>query len=167
MELNCGVPSITQELVLIGELARRSFTTTKAIRTYEARGLIAPALRAANRYRHFDASLTRIVPVFTSMLSIGLALRDIRAIFAPTDPIRACPTDAQLRDSMLRAAPIYRKYLESIDAEMIDLAERRRAFEVRLERCRVESESTGTVELPEPFPNRRQVRPGRVDYERS
>ncbi len=167
MELQCGVPSITQELVLIGELARRSFTTTKAIRTYEARGLIAPVLRAANRYRYFDASLTRIVPVFTNMLSIGLALRDIRAIFAPSDPIQACPTDGQLRESMLRAAPIYRRYIESIDAEMIDLAERRRAFEVRLERCRVERESTGAVELPEPFANRRRVRPGRVSYERS
>jgi DNA-binding transcriptional MerR regulator len=160
------VTTIAQELVLIGELAKRSLTTTKAIRTYEARGLIAPELRAANRYRYFDASLTRIVPVFTNMLSIGLALRDIRAIFAPSEPIRACPTDAQLRASMRRAVPIYRRQLEAIDAEMIDLAGRRRAFETRLERCRLELEATGVVELPEPFVSRRQVRPGRVAYER-
>lgn len=153
--------------MLIGELARRSLTTTKAIRTYEARGLIAPVLRAANRYRYFDTSLTRIVPVFTNMLSIGLALRDIRAIFAPSDPIRTCPSDAQLRASMRRAVPIYRQHVKAIDAEMIDLAGRRRAFEARLERCRLELEATGVVELPEPFANRREIRPGRVAYQRS
>ena len=35
-------------------------------------------MRAANRYRYFDASLVKIIPVFLNMLSIGLALRDIR-----------------------------------------------------------------------------------------
>jgi len=157
---------IEQELVLIGELAKRSLTTTKAIRTYEARELIAPALRAANRYRYFDAGLTKIVPVFTSMLSIGLTLREIRAIFAPDEPIRACPTDADLRVSMRRAEPIYRHHVEAIDAEMTDLVGRRRAFEARLERCRLEIEASGVVELPEPFSSKRQMRPGRVVYER-
>lgn len=128
--------------------------------------MIAPALRAANRYRYFDASLTRIVPVITNMLSIGLTLREIRAIFAPSEPIRGCPSDAELRASMHRASPIYRQHIETIDAEMIDLAGRRRAFETRLERCRLELEAAGVVELPEPFASRRQVRPGRVAYER-
>ena len=157
--------SIELELVLIGELAKRSLTTTKAIRTYEARGLIAPVLRAANRYRYFDASITKIVPVFTSMLSIGLTLRDIRAIFAPDAPIRACPPDADLRTSMRRAEPIYRRHIESIDAQIIELAALRQAFKVRLERCRLELQSSGVVELPEPFANRRHIRPGRVAYE--
>jgi MerR family transcriptional regulator, copper efflux regulator len=162
----CGFIGIAQELVLIGELAKRSRTTTKAIRIYEARGLVGPVLRAANRYRYFDASLTKIVPVFTSMLSLGLALRDICAIFAPIEPLRTCPSDASLRASMRRAEPIYRRHIEAIDAEMIELAANRRAFEVRLERCRVELETTGVVELPEPFVSRRQMRPGRVAYER-
>lgn len=159
--------SIETELVLIGELAKRSLTTRKAILTYEARGLIASSLRAANRYRYFDASLAKIVPVFANMLSIGLTLRDIREIFAPAAPIRACPPDADLRASMRRAEPIYRRHLESIDAEMTDLVGRRRAFEIRLERCRLEIEASGAVELPKPFTSRRQVLPGHVAYERT
>ena len=159
--------SIETELVLIGELAKRSLTTRKAILTYEARGLIAPSLRAANRYRYFDASLAKIVPVFANMLSIGLTLRDIREIFAPAAPIRARPSDAGLRASMRRAEPIYRRYVASIDAEMTELIGRRRAFEIRLERCRLEVQASGEVELPKPFTSRRHILPGHVAYERT
>jgi hypothetical protein len=99
------------------------------------------------------------------MLSIGLTLREIRAIFAPHEPIRACPTDTDLRVSMRRAEPIYRHHIEAIDATMTDLVGCRRALEMRLERCRLEIEASGVVELPEPFSTKRQMRPGRVVYE--
>jgi len=124
-------------------------------------------MRAANRYRYFDASLVKIIPVFLNMLSIGLALRDIRAIFAPEDPIRTCPSDAELRASMVRAEPIYRRHIEFIDAQLEDLAGRRKAFEMRLERCRLELQASGVVKLPESPTGRRWVRPGRVEYERA
>ena len=38
----------------IGELARRTGVTAKAIRFYERKRLLPPAKRAANRYRLYD-----------------------------------------------------------------------------------------------------------------
>jgi DNA-binding transcriptional MerR regulator len=151
-------------LLLIGDLAARCGTTPKAIRTYELRSLIAPVKRSSNGYRYYDPGLARLVPVFTAMLSLGLTLRDITGIFAPSGPLRSCPSDAELRVSMVRAQSIYQEQLKRVDAEIAHLLERREAILGRLERCRTELLQTGPLALPEPGFAARRFRPGRVEY---
>jgi DNA-binding transcriptional MerR regulator len=127
--------------------------------------LIAPVRRSANGYRYYDPGLVRIIPVFTAMLSLGLTLRAIASIFAPDGPLVSCPSDAELRASMVRAQPIYLEHLRRVDDEVAELLMRREAILGRLERCRAELLRSGPVELPEPArQGSRRFRPGRVEY---
>ncbi len=61
----------------IGELADRTGTTTRALRYYEAQGLLA-ARRTANGYRDYGSEDERIVAEIRSLLAIGFSLEDTR-----------------------------------------------------------------------------------------
>ncbi|MGH3490863.1 MAG: MerR family transcriptional regulator [Actinopolymorphaceae bacterium] len=61
----------------IGELAERTGTTTRALRYYEAQGLLA-ARRSANGYRDYGREDERIVTEIRSLLAIGFSLDDTR-----------------------------------------------------------------------------------------
>jgi hypothetical protein len=43
--------------LLIGEVAARSGVSRKALRLYEARGILPPARRAASGYRHYPVDV--------------------------------------------------------------------------------------------------------------
>lgn len=60
----------------IGELARATGTTTRALRFYEERGLLAPT-RTGNGYREYDASAVTRVANIRYLLESGLTLDDV------------------------------------------------------------------------------------------
>lgn len=62
--------------VTASECARATGTTVRALRHYEARGLIAP-VRAANGYRHYGAEEVTKVAAIRLMQRLGFSLADI------------------------------------------------------------------------------------------
>jgi hypothetical protein len=61
----------------IGQLARRTGLSVKAIREYEARGLIYTVGRSAGNYRLFDDSALWCAQVITGLRAVGLTVKEI------------------------------------------------------------------------------------------
>lgn len=79
-------------LMTIGALARRTGMSVKAIREYEALGLIYSAGRSPGNYRLFDESALWCVQVIRALRSLGLTIKEIQELAAvylnrPDEPI--------------------------------------------------------------------------------
>ncbi|MGW7252548.1 MerR family transcriptional regulator [Streptomyces sp. NPDC054834] len=68
----------------IGELARATGATPRALRHYEQAGLITSE-RAANGYREYDAGAVVRVRNIRNLLDAGLTLEDVRAFLPCLD----------------------------------------------------------------------------------
>jgi MerR family transcriptional regulator, copper efflux regulator len=64
----------------VGELSRRTGLPPKAIRDFEARGLIYSAGRSEANYRLFDGSALWCVRVIANLRSLGLTLKEIEEL---------------------------------------------------------------------------------------
>ncbi len=64
----------------IGELARRSGTSVKALRRYEGMGLIYTVGRSPAGYRLFDQDALWCVQVIDNLRSLGLTVAEIREL---------------------------------------------------------------------------------------
>jgi MerR family transcriptional regulator, copper efflux regulator len=76
----------------VGELARRTGMSPKAIREFEGLGLIYSAGRSEANYRLFDESAIWCVQVIASLRSLGLTIKEIQQLAAvyldrPGEPI--------------------------------------------------------------------------------
>jgi DNA-binding transcriptional MerR regulator len=71
--------------VRIGELARRSGTTTKTIRYYEGIGLLDPPARTPSGYRDYEADALERLAFIRAAQALGLTLGEIRSIIALRD----------------------------------------------------------------------------------
>lgn len=66
----------------IGQLARRSGVTAKAIRFYEASGVLSPPVRGVNGYRLYDPATVQVFDFVRQAAGLGLSLAEIREIIA-------------------------------------------------------------------------------------
>lgn len=66
----------------IGEVAGRTGVSAKAIRFYEAAGLLSPPARGANGYRLYDREAVEILQFIKQAQGLGLSLAEIREIVA-------------------------------------------------------------------------------------
>ena len=64
-------------LMTVGELSRRTGLSIKAIRQYEALGLIYSAGRSDGNYRQFDESALWCARVIETLRSLGLTIKEI------------------------------------------------------------------------------------------
>jgi DNA-binding transcriptional MerR regulator len=95
--------------VRIGDLARQAGTTTRALRFYEAQGLLA-AGRAANGYREYGDEDVRLVTEILTLQAVGFSLDETRPF---VDCLRAGqPTGDACPDSIA----VYRRKLAEVDA---------------------------------------------------
>jgi DNA-binding transcriptional MerR regulator len=69
----------------IGELARRTGTTTKTIRFYEQAGLLPAPSRTNAGYRDYGPEVVDRLDFVRRAQSAGLSLRDIRQVLAIAD----------------------------------------------------------------------------------
>jgi MerR family transcriptional regulator, copper efflux regulator len=88
-------------LMTVGELARRTGISAKAIREFEGLGLIYSAGRSEANYRLFDESAIWCVQVIGNLRSLGLTIKEIQQLAAvyldrPGEPIG--PRLAELLD---------------------------------------------------------------------
>jgi DNA-binding transcriptional MerR regulator len=99
----------------IGELARRAGTTTRALRFYEAQGLL-PAARSANGYRSYDEHDLRLVTEIQALRTVGLSLDDTRPF------VECLRAGHETGDSCVDSIEVYRRKLAEVDACLDRLA---------------------------------------------
>ncbi|GAA3851327.1 MerR family transcriptional regulator [Saccharothrix violaceirubra] len=100
----------------IGELARATGTTPRALRHYEAAGLIASA-RASNGYRVYSpAAITRVRNI-RHFLDAGLTLEDVAAFESclDGDVATTSPSPAGLRVAHDRLAALDRRIAAQLE----------------------------------------------------
>lgn len=93
----------------IGELASRAGTTTRALRFYEAQGLLA-ARRSANGYRDYGEQDIKLVAEILTLQTLGLSLDETRpfveCLRAGNEAGDVCPSSIE----------VYRRKLAEVDA---------------------------------------------------
>src|SRR6184192_2527916 len=67
-------------VLLVGELAKRSGVTRKALRVYEASNILPPARRTPAGYRVYDPAVLGVVAFVKHAQSLGFRLEEIREI---------------------------------------------------------------------------------------
>jgi MerR family transcriptional regulator, redox-sensitive transcriptional activator SoxR len=72
---------VPQELLTIGDVARRSGVATSALRFYESRGLVR-SVRASSGHRRYERSVLRRIAFIAAAQRVGLTLEQIAASLA-------------------------------------------------------------------------------------
>lgn len=101
----------------IGELARATGTTARALRHYEQAGLLSSE-RASNGYRVYDELAVVRVRNIRHLLAAGLTLDDVR-VFLPClggDVTAAPPSDKGLRVALERLAVLDQRIAAQTEA---------------------------------------------------
>jgi MerR family transcriptional regulator, copper efflux regulator len=111
------------ELLQVGELARETGKTVRAIHLYEDLGLISPVRRSKGRYRLFAPDAKLRIRWISKLQSLGLSLHDIQALL---EQRRASPS------AQLAAAELRQVYAEKLQ-EVVETIERYRALQTELE----------------------------------
>jgi peroxiredoxin/DNA-binding transcriptional MerR regulator len=111
--------------VRIGDVARRAGVSTKAIRRYEALGLLAPP-RLANGYRSFTEHDVRVVRELRSLRELGIPAERTR-------PFLDClASGAPEPDDCPSSMAEYRTAIAELDTRIAQLSSRRAELKSRL-----------------------------------
>lgn len=128
----------------IGELAALAGTSPRALRHYEAQGLLT-ARRATNGYRDYGEHDLRLVAEIRSLLAIGFSLEDTRPFL---DCLRAghergdtCPASVAVLHRKLAEIDGYLGRLQAVRAQLAEAIDRATTY-----------------------PNRAAAYPNRTDY---
>lgn len=82
-------------MLTIGKLASLAGTSTNTLRYYEREGLLAPAAKAANGYRHYPPQTVKFVRFILRARQCGFTLDEIRRL--QSMPALACSCRADVR----------------------------------------------------------------------
>ena len=76
------VPAETLSLLKVGELARRTGKTTRAIHLYEELGLLAPAVRSKGGFRLYSPKAVARMEWIQKLQDMGFTLTEIKAFLS-------------------------------------------------------------------------------------
>jgi DNA-binding transcriptional MerR regulator len=96
----------SETLVQIGDLARESGKTVRAIHLYEEIGLLRPAGRSKGRFRLYGADAFVRIRWIGKLQDLGFSLTDIQAIVREWEQLASAP------QAMVRMRQVYRKKLD-------------------------------------------------------
>ena len=122
------VPTVPDDGLSIGEVARRAGVRPSAIRYYEDAGLIGAPRRLGGK-RRYDASVFESIAIVQLAQDAGFTISEIRTLIDGFE--RSTPASA-------RWQALARRKLDDVTAR-IEAAERMRDMLERLLRCRCES----------------------------
>ncbi|WP_426512051.1 MerR family DNA-binding transcriptional regulator [Dactylosporangium sp. McL0621] len=114
----------------VGELARRSGTTIRALRYYESLGLVVPR-RTANGYREYDSVAERLVVQIRELTALGLSVEETRPF------VESLAAGADESDVCAAALATYRGAISGLQSRIGQLTAQREALEERLALVRV------------------------------
>lgn len=102
--------------LLVGDLARRTGKTVRALHLYEELGLLEPTDRSKGGYRRYRSDAITRVEWIGRLQDAGLSLPDIREVLAGWNGGSNAP------DAMTRLAQLYREKLVETRAQIERLA---------------------------------------------
>lgn len=109
----------------IGEVARRSGASVKAVRYYEQLGLLTPA-RGTNGYREYDETQLRVLQEIRELAACGIAPSRAHAFVACLD------LGHEHGDDCVSSLAVYRKHISELDHTIDTLIARRNLLQARL-----------------------------------
>jgi MerR family copper efflux transcriptional regulator len=100
-------PELTGSLrtVRVGDLAKRTGKTVRALHLYEEHGLLAPAQRSSGGYRLYSRDAELRVRWIDKLQQMGFSLTDIKQIVQDVDRSKSAP------DAMQRVQDLFREKL--------------------------------------------------------
>ncbi|WP_326557029.1 MerR family transcriptional regulator [Micromonospora sp. NBC_01796] len=110
----------------VGELARRTGTTVRALRYYESAGLVVPR-RLGNGYREYDPIAVRLVAQIRELMALGLSVEETRPF---VESIADGSDDA---DVCAAALATYRSTVAALQERIGKLTAQRGALDARLD----------------------------------
>jgi MerR family copper efflux transcriptional regulator len=131
-----------QELLQVGDLARLTGKTVRAIHHYEELSLIEPAARSKGHYRLFDPEALVRIRWISKLQSLGLSLGEIRTL------VRNREGSASAQQSADQLRRTYEAKLVEVRVRLQELA----ALERELEASLAYLSSCGTSCAPELAP---------------
>ena len=118
----------------VGELARRTGTTVRALRYYEAAGLVVPR-RLGNGYREYEGVAVRQVAQIRELMALGLSVEETRPF---VESIAAGETDV-----CAAALATYRSTITGLQERIGRLTAQRAALDARLDEAAGQVVTTG------------------------
>ena len=110
--------------ITVGEAARRAGVSPKAVRLYEARGILPPAERTESGYRTYSDDDVELLRFVRRARALGLRLEEIgRILDLQRQGAQPCDTVIQLLE----------RHISDIDRTLADLRALRRALSGALE----------------------------------
>jgi MerR family copper efflux transcriptional regulator len=116
-----GVPVVESGLMQVGDLARESGKTIRAIHLYEELGLVQPAARSKGRFRLYGNEALLRIRWIAKLQDLGFSLTDIQAVAKDYEQA----ADGSASAAMGRMRDLYRTKLDETRAQL----ERLRALE--------------------------------------
>ena len=95
-----------RDLVQIGDLARETGKTVRAIHLYEELGLLTPAARSKGRFRLYDRDALLRIRWIGQLKELGFSLGDIQTIVREWERVESAP------GAMKRMRQVYARKLE-------------------------------------------------------
>ena len=114
----------------VGELARRSGTTVRALRYYESVGLVVPR-RQSNGYREYDPVAVRLVVQIRELTALGLSVEETRPF------VESLAAGSDETDVCAAALATYRSAISGLQARIGLLSAQRDALAARVESANV------------------------------
>src|SRR4029077_4361877 len=103
---------LPEELMQIGDLARESGKTVRAIHLYEELDLLQPAARSKGRYRLYGPDALVRIRWIGKLQEMGFSLSDIQTVVKDWEQLKSAPR------AMVRMREVYRKKLEETKAQV-------------------------------------------------
>ena len=155
LTISTSCAAAQEPLLLVGELAKATGKTVRAIHLYEDLGLLRPQNRSKGRYRQFLPESVLRVRWIAKLQSLGLSLSEIQEVAREQeDSGSAASAAARLRE-------IYRNKLEDTRRKVRELRKLERELQASLtylDGCDAACLSTETTDAcagctrhPEPF----------------
>lgn len=110
----------------VGELARRTGTTVRALRYYESAGLVVPR-RLSNGYREYDPIAVRLVAQIRELMVLGLSVEETRPF------VESIAGGADSADVCAAALATYRSTVAGLQERIGRLTAQRDALDARLD----------------------------------
>jgi MerR family transcriptional regulator, copper efflux regulator len=95
-------PSLVRRTLRVGELARRTGKTVRALHLYEEMGLLIPIERSKGGYRLYDAEALTRVRWIAKLQTMGFSLNDIQTIASQWAQSGSAPGAMARVDSLLK-----------------------------------------------------------------
>jgi DNA-binding transcriptional MerR regulator len=128
----------TSRRLTVGQVARQAGLTPRAVRFYEAKGILPTAPRSANGYRLYSTDTVESLQFVGRLRTIGLGLVDIREIMRLRADGVAPPE---------RVIALLETRVRQIDRELTSMHEMRGALADLLHRAHRESSARVEVRL--------------------